>query len=360
MIFVVIPVYNCEKYIENTVKSVLDQPYKNIEVILVNDGSTDSSGALCDKMACKNERVTVIHSENGGVSKARNAGIECAISRMDDDSYLTFLDADDLWFPNVVNSELINKFNDADIVGMGIYLSNESVTRFVSAHSYEEHRLEFPQGGNLKWFWGGFFTPHLFKIKMLKDYNLKFMPGVKVNEDVIFIREAFFCARSVEFLSVPLYIYRRHETSVSHSNFTKKLDNALDIANAFYKAKDWSATIQDVPEDRRIAWTKDCEALVGARLLESARSLAEAGYGVKEIKKTILDSELSEYLNKLDEKCLAEWQKPDLQLIREILPKFVRHYKINGFVKRSLQRLIRIKFFKNIREKHTYPLEKLD
>lgn len=87
---------------------------------------------------------------------------------------------------------------------------------------------------------------------------------------------------------MPLYIYRRHETSVSHSNFTKKLDNALDIANAFYKAKDWSATIQDVPEDRRIAWTKDCEALVGARLLESARSLAEAGYGVKEIKKQYL------------------------------------------------------------------------
>ena len=80
-ITVIIPVYNCKEYLEGAVTSVLNQPYKNISVVLVDDGSIDGSGQLCDELADTSDRITVLHQENAGVSAARNAGIEFALSK---------------------------------------------------------------------------------------------------------------------------------------------------------------------------------------------------------------------------------------------------------------------------------------
>ncbi len=90
MISVIIPVYNCEKYISRCVDSVLNQSYKDFELILVDDGSTDSSGVLCDGFLQRDKRVLVIHKKNGGASSARNAGLEIA-----NGDYIAFIDADD-------------------------------------------------------------------------------------------------------------------------------------------------------------------------------------------------------------------------------------------------------------------------
>lgn len=93
---VIIPVYNCEKYVEQAVASVLSQPLKNINIVIIDDGSTDSSPKICDDLALNHERVTVIHTENGGVSKARNIGIDYVLSKADSD-YIGFLDSDALY-----------------------------------------------------------------------------------------------------------------------------------------------------------------------------------------------------------------------------------------------------------------------
>lgn len=90
LISVVIPVYNIEKYLERCVKSVCDQTYQNIEILLVNDGSTDSSGELCEKLAQQDNRIRVFHKENGGSSSARNLGISQAKGE-----YIGFVDSDD-------------------------------------------------------------------------------------------------------------------------------------------------------------------------------------------------------------------------------------------------------------------------
>ena len=90
MLSVIIPVYNVEEYLAKCVDSILNQSYTNLEVILVNDGSKDSSGSICDAFAQKDSRVRVIHKENGGLSSARNAGIEAAKGE-----YITFVDSDD-------------------------------------------------------------------------------------------------------------------------------------------------------------------------------------------------------------------------------------------------------------------------
>lgn len=89
-ISVIVPVYNAEKYLKNTVSSIINQTYKNLEIILVDDGSVDASPQLCDELAEKDIRIKVIHKENGGASSARNAGIDSASG-----DYIAFVDADD-------------------------------------------------------------------------------------------------------------------------------------------------------------------------------------------------------------------------------------------------------------------------
>lgn len=92
---VIVPVYNVEKYLQECVDSILAQDVEDMEVILVDDGATDGSGKICNEYAEKDKRVTVIHKENGGVSTARNAGLDIARGK-----YITFVDSDDYLLPN--------------------------------------------------------------------------------------------------------------------------------------------------------------------------------------------------------------------------------------------------------------------
>lgn len=99
-IVVIMPVYNCKKYLENAVNSVLQQSYQKINLVIVDDGSTDGSTELCDELAKANDRIDLLHQENSGVSAARNRGIEYVFRRNRDNlekCYIAFLDADDEW-----------------------------------------------------------------------------------------------------------------------------------------------------------------------------------------------------------------------------------------------------------------------
>ena len=90
LLTVIIPVYNVEKYINKCLESIINQTYKNLEIILVDDGSTDNSSYLCDEWQKKDSRITVIHKKNGGLSDARNAGLQIAKGEL-----ITFVDSDD-------------------------------------------------------------------------------------------------------------------------------------------------------------------------------------------------------------------------------------------------------------------------
>ena len=115
LISVIVPVYNVEKYLEKCIDSICNQTYRNLEIILVNDGSTDKSGILCDKFKIKDSRIIVIHKENGGLSDARNAGIDIANGEV-----LGFVDSDDYIMPEMYEKMLnIMYANDLDIVQCG-------------------------------------------------------------------------------------------------------------------------------------------------------------------------------------------------------------------------------------------------
>ena len=111
LISVIVPVYNVEQYLKTCVDSVLNQSYKNWELILVDDGSPDNCPQICDIYVAKDDRVKVIHKENGGASSARNAALDIATGE-----YITFLDSDDFWHNDYLSTmiELCMQYN-ADI-----------------------------------------------------------------------------------------------------------------------------------------------------------------------------------------------------------------------------------------------------
>ena len=102
-ISIVVPVYNVEQYLEKCVNSIINQTYKNLEIILVDDGATDSSGNMCDELAKSDNRIKVYHKENGGLSDARNYGVERATGE-----YIGFVDSDDY-----IDSEMYEKLYEA-------------------------------------------------------------------------------------------------------------------------------------------------------------------------------------------------------------------------------------------------------
>lgn len=117
LVSVVVPVYNVKAYLEKCINSILNQTYENLEIIIVDDGSTDGSSDICDQFLKKDNRVFVIHKENGGVVSARQAGIDKAKGE-----YVIAIDSDD-WIEPIMISELYTLAieNDADIVSSGYY-----------------------------------------------------------------------------------------------------------------------------------------------------------------------------------------------------------------------------------------------
>ena len=103
LVSIIVPVYNVEKYLDKCVQSLVRQTYSNLEIILIDDGATDNSGTVCDKWASKDERVKVIHTENRGLSAARNTGIDNSVGH-----FLCFVDSDDWIEPNMLE-EMYNK-----------------------------------------------------------------------------------------------------------------------------------------------------------------------------------------------------------------------------------------------------------
>ena len=140
MVSIIIPVYNVEKYIERMLATIVKQTYKSLEIILVDDGSTDSCGKICDEWAKKDNRIVVIHKKNGGLSSARNVGINIARGE-----YLFFCDSDDYISKNCVEY-LYNTIcnNQADIV-VGNYIETSLDNQGFNIYKVDEHVLSGKQ-----------------------------------------------------------------------------------------------------------------------------------------------------------------------------------------------------------------------
>ena len=212
---VIIPVYNTKKYLRKCVDSVLAQTYDNLEIILVNDGSTDDSGALCDEIAKGFNNIMVIHKENGGLSDARNVGIAVATGE-----YTCFLDSDD-WMDEDCIEEALNEINssNADVVVWGyhtdFYDENERVTssrdviptQFRSTDGIDENMDVDKLIGLCGYAWN-----KLYKTEIIK--NIEFAKGISLVEDILFNAEVMTENVKVSFINKAFihYIQRKRET----------------------------------------------------------------------------------------------------------------------------------------------------
>lgn len=229
---IIVPVYNTYNYLDECIKSIMDQTLEDIEIILVNDGSTDSSKDICEKYRELDNRIVVINKDNEGVGKARNVGIDKSSGE-----YIMFCDSDDYvektWCEEMYNLALFNKYS---LVGCGYYI-----------HSYRDKKSYIKQVSDVKYLSienksdimnlymldiSNLPVNKIFESKIIKDNNLRFDEEITLGEDLIFNLEYLkYTNEKILIVNKPLYnyIYRNRETLT-----TKYYINLFDIYNKLY------------------------------------------------------------------------------------------------------------------------------
>ena len=224
LISIIVPVYNVEEYLDRCVESIVNQIYTNIEIILVDDGSPDNCPKMCDEWAEKDNRIKVIHKENGGVSSARNIGIDNA-----DGDYISFVDSDDYVENNFISSLLSGcQNNEAQLSVCGCCINdNDKVIKAESTvlvNSYDACIMLFDYG-NCHYF-EGYSCNKLYKKDIIKDNCLKFDTSFKMCEDTLFNFNYIKCINNVCVLDEALYHYCSRKDSAARS---KKIQNYFDL-----------------------------------------------------------------------------------------------------------------------------------
>lgn len=218
-ISIIIPVYNAERFLAFTLNSILKQSYQEFEVLLVDDGSTDSSSIICDEYAEKDNRFKVTHINNAGVSHARNIGISLASGE-----YLFFCDADDMLHPDALNI-LYNTIQEelCDMVFSNrVFIKNEDTPFLADVVTCTRYRYEDENGLKKLYFdhpecftvvWG-----KLYKANYIRNEYIKFNEKISRGEDVLFICSYITgLCRSVVYVNSLLYNYREVQGSLSRS-----------------------------------------------------------------------------------------------------------------------------------------------
>lgn len=223
-ISIIIPVYNVEKYISECIESILKQTYKDFELLLINDGSTDTSGIICDKYAQLDKRVHVFHKRNEGVSKARNLGIEYATGE-----WICFIDSDDWILSNYLET-IINDTNIADLTfwGFQLHYANTLQTeykpldRFFNERKAIEDCLAYLKHNNQHFEYLGYTVNKLFKASIIKEHHIRFIDNLSIREDEVFTLSYARYISSIRVKSSPLYNYRILQTGLSHKTKSKQ------------------------------------------------------------------------------------------------------------------------------------------
>lgn len=236
-ISIIIPVYKVENYLDKCVKSIINQTYKNLEIILVDDGSPDRCPAICDKWAEKDSRIKVIHKQNGGVSSARNCGIDVSTG-----DYICFVDSDDYLSETYVEDMVIG---DYDIVVSGLRMIN------IATSKIKEYKINQKEYNNPSDFYTEVFSANCFNSPCNKLYKkdivaeTRFDTGFNIGEDAMFNIKVV--AKSKTFYSVDEinynYILGENENSLSkNENMINRFKSCYAqikmLKNSFYKEFD--------------------------------------------------------------------------------------------------------------------------
>lgn len=228
-ISVIIPVYNTEKYLKQCVDSVQNQDYKNLEIILIDDGSQDTSPEICDNYAKSDGRIRVIHQENGGLSNARNVGIEHCTG-----DYILFLDSDDYWDNRFFVDKLVAmvQAKPVEILNFRYKKFLEEEEKFVSClNSFHEISDTEKEQVLEKMIDQGLYISSacnkMLSASFLKSNQLLFRKGI-TSEDIDWCARIMIQCKTIGYINEDAYVYRQRSSSISHSLTYK---NIFDLSN---------------------------------------------------------------------------------------------------------------------------------
>jgi glycosyltransferase EpsJ len=228
-ISVIVPIYNVEKYLSKCIDTILKQPFKNYELILVNDGSPDNCSAICKGYSIKDNRIRVINKENGGLSSARNAGIDIATGK-----YIVFVDPDDQICDEYLNNLYsIAESNNCDAVISG-YTTIPNNKRIVPGYKLDTvlngrdfvlSSKHVHSNNDLCFVWR-----YIYKLNIILEKKLRFNEKVFYGEDVIFNLEFLLNSRRVYAISEGYYYYTvNNPESLMRMKYKPKLEKSLEI-----------------------------------------------------------------------------------------------------------------------------------
>ena len=217
-ISVIVPIYNTEQYLPRCLDSIISQSFSDFELLLIDDGSTDGSGAICDAYAEKDSRVRVFHKENGGVSSARNMGLDCA-----EGEWIAFVDSDDEFMKTGLQVLVDGISDEADMVMGGCKVYDVDGNESYSTRNHASVLLPnvqfaiklYKPSDNV---YQGYIWSKLFRLSVIRSKSIRYSEDIFFKEDLLFIMQ-FICSsgKSVVYTSIPVYSYFEREGSAMMS-----------------------------------------------------------------------------------------------------------------------------------------------
>ena len=215
-ISVIVPVYKVERYLKRCVDSILDQTFRDFELILVDDGSPDRCGEICEKYAEKDKRIVVLHRENGGLSAARNTGLDWIFANSNS-TYVTFIDSDDWVHPQYLEilSRVIESNNVAVSVGQFERVKERTTRNEKKKNVFPKEEIMETEVFFLRHEWN--FNYACGKLYRREYFNEVRYPEGKNFEDTFTTYKVLFAGKTVAFIDYPLYYYFYNTEGISHS-----------------------------------------------------------------------------------------------------------------------------------------------
>ena len=240
MISVIVPVYNTEKYLDRCIQSILSQTYIDFELLLINDGSTDSSAAICDKYAELDSRVRVFHKDNSGVSSARNLGLDNAIGE-----WITFVDSDDWIEHNSFECLIENGDSDLIIASMRFEQSSQ-IGNFPVLGRLESNDLNLGLSKNIDHYSISSPCSKLFRSNIIQNNEVRFNEKICFGEDALFVKSYLMNVQSIRCVRELCYHYQDIGDNI-YTKYSKSFEpvwlyyyEMLNIYNRLEKLKDIS------------------------------------------------------------------------------------------------------------------------
>ena len=232
MISIVIPVYNAQQTIGCTVDSILSQKDVDIEIIIIDDGSSDNSGEICKRFSLIDERVHYVHTENRGVSEARNEGI-----KLSKGEWISFVDSDDQLLPNAYNSIKENLQEDVELIVFGYIKKTNSAIVAPSEHKKYYYNSQMISNDFGYLFTHGFFHPVWNKIYKKECITHTFDCKRSLGEDILFNLDYLKHINKIVCLPLALYYYNDYSSanSLSHKYRSDAVEIQRDIRNKLFE-----------------------------------------------------------------------------------------------------------------------------